>query len=144
MVIADKIPSPEIALCGSIEGRQCRFGLRPGANRVGRAASSEVLLPIAGVSMCHALIFLDQGGLRVEDLASKNGTFVNGKSVGETKLRSADEIRFGPVCLQLTEAPSEDGALAVTLAVPTPADRFQEAQETPLAKAGTPAPIPSR
>ncbi len=142
MMSVDKSLSPELALCGLIEGRRCRFGLRPGANRVGRAASSEVLLPIAGVSMCHALIFLDQDGLRVEDLASKNGTFVNGISVGETKLYSDDEIRFGPVCLQLTEAASKDGALAVTLAVPQPADRFQEAQETPLAKAGTPAPIP--
>ena len=137
-----KVLSRQFAFCGSIEGRSCRFRIQPGANRVGRAVDSEILLPVSGVSKHHALVFLDDQGLRVEDLASKNGLSVNGKPLLESRLRAGDEIQFGRVSLEVVEASAEEGHLAFSLAFPEPGDRREIDRETPFLRPGSPASIP--
>src|SRR5205085_12003827 len=56
-----------------------RTRLRPGVSTIGRASDCEVLVPDQLVSGRHAQITLsDDGRLRVQDLGSRNGTYVNG------------------------------------------------------------------
>ena len=52
---------------------------------------------VGGLSRRHARIFAAYGGVYIADLASKNGTTVNGVSVREKphSLRHGDELRFG-------------------------------------------------
>jgi len=52
------------------------------------------------VSRRHARIVVDGGTATVEDLQSRNGTFVRGRAVNRaTKLTDGDEIAFGPEVL---------------------------------------------
>ncbi|HMQ32119.1 MAG TPA: FHA domain-containing protein [Chloroflexaceae bacterium] len=57
----------------------------------------------AGVSRRHAVIAPRGGGFVVEDLASANGTFVNGRRLPAqtpTPVRSGDELKFGTLILR--------------------------------------------
>jgi len=48
------------------------------------------------VSQVHARVFERDGRTWVEDLGSRNGTFVNGKRIdAPTRLRRGDQVQFG-------------------------------------------------
>ena len=58
----------------------------------------------AGVSRRHAILTYADGVYRVEDLASANGTFVNGQPVqaaAPMQLRSGDELRCGTLLMRV-------------------------------------------
>jgi hypothetical protein len=63
---------------------------------VGRHGSCELVVHGSGVSRRHALISVAGNELAVQDLASKNGTYVNGQeSQVEVLLSHGDTIRIG-------------------------------------------------
>jgi hypothetical protein len=64
---------------------------------VGRAGGCGVVLPDDQfVSTVHARLFRRGGDLFVEDLGSRNGTYVNGETVqAATRLRRGDRVQFG-------------------------------------------------
>ncbi|MBN2198469.1 MAG: SpoIIE family protein phosphatase [Candidatus Aminicenantes bacterium] len=62
----------------------------------GRSADNTLPLTDPFCSGHHAVLTMDQGRIRVRDLGSKNGVFVNGKRIqGEVEIRSGDEILIG-------------------------------------------------
>lgn len=65
-----------------------------GATVLGRHSDCHICLKADGVSRRHAELYVDEKGLRVKDLDSANGTFVNGEKVSEKQLQSGDELRF--------------------------------------------------
>jgi pSer/pThr/pTyr-binding forkhead associated (FHA) protein len=74
--------------------------LAPGENLVGRDPQAAVWLDAPGISRHHARVTIDGGHVTVEDLGSKNGTYVRGDPVTEpTSLADGDEIRFGSLPL---------------------------------------------
>lgn len=62
---------------------------------IGRTAENDIHLRDTTVSKQHAVAYLNEGQPIVEDLGSFNGTFVNGRSVKKTVLRSGDTLREG-------------------------------------------------
>ena len=102
-------------VCYRLRGRvgedDRRFPLAPGENPVGGSRSNAVALPVHGVSRRHAMLRLASDGLTVEDLASKNGTFVNGRPVARSPVEAGDDLRFGPVTLRLEAVTAEDAEL---------------------------------
>src|SRR5262249_27257834 len=63
-------------------------------NLVGRHSEAEVRLAFPDVSRRHSrFVFLD-GGWRVLDLNSLNGTFVNGERVQQALLSNGDRVRL--------------------------------------------------
>jgi hypothetical protein len=64
---------------------------------VGRGGGCGVVLPDdTFVSTVHARLFRRGSDLFVEDLGSRNGTFVNGKPVqSPTRIRRGDRVQFG-------------------------------------------------
>lgn len=83
--------------------------LTQGEVLVGRSRSCQVVLRDPSVSRSHALINVSGRAVSVKDLASSNGTFVNGKRVeGEQELRAGDELTFGESALQLEELSTEE------------------------------------
>ena len=77
-------------------GRQ--IALEHGDNILGRAPDATVWIDAASVSRQHALIHIDGSSARVEDLGSKNGTFLRGERLtGSRPLADADEIQLGSV-----------------------------------------------
>jgi predicted component of type VI protein secretion system len=78
------------------------------------------------VSRHHCVLLLDEFTFRVQDLGSKNGTFVNGRRIGagETILLHDDLVAIGEIICQidLTQAdgkrPSAPQAETLSLATP--------------------------
>src|SRR6185295_7174532 len=62
---------------------------------IGREPANRVSLLDASVSRRHCLISYDSGKFKIQDLKSRNSTFVNGVPVTERILASGDEIRVG-------------------------------------------------
>jgi hypothetical protein len=70
---------------------------------VGRGVASEVRFEDQRVSRSHAIIVRHGRYARVLDNRSANGTFVNGRQIVATNLRSGDVIGIGPVAMQYVE-----------------------------------------
>lgn len=81
-------------LTGSASGQM--FKLSKGAAVIGRAPNIEVRLEDDGVSRTHARLRAETGRAWIEDMASRNGTFVNGVRIAAaTELRDGDKIQIG-------------------------------------------------
>ncbi len=63
---------------------------------IGRIAKNAVHLPFEGVSRQHARLVLKGGKYWLEDLASANGTFVQGTRITVHALSDGDVVQFGP------------------------------------------------
>jgi hypothetical protein len=72
---------------------------------VGRAGGCGVVLTDDEfVSTVHARLFRRGAELYVEDLGSRNGTFVNGKQIAApTRLRRGDRVQFGETVTEVTK-----------------------------------------
>ena len=62
---------------------------------IGRRAYNDIVIDHLGVSGEHAAIVQSPQGLRVEDLQSTNGTYVNDQAVEQQLLRPGDVIGVG-------------------------------------------------
>jgi pSer/pThr/pTyr-binding forkhead associated (FHA) protein len=83
-----------------------QFVLQDGTLVIGRARDAGIRVDAAGVSRHHARLVVSGSEARVEDLGSKNGTFVQGEPVTRARLlKDGDEIRVGPVALTFRIAP---------------------------------------
>jgi adenylate cyclase len=62
---------------------------------IGRSPECQVVLKDFGISRNHAKLVVDDDGVRIVDLKSKNGTQVNGVPVVEAPLKDGDRILLG-------------------------------------------------
>src|SRR5262245_61890828 len=62
---------------------------------IGRSPDCQVVLKDFGISRNHAKIVADEGGVRILDLKSKNGTQVDGAPVFEAPLKPGARITLG-------------------------------------------------
>jgi putative serine protease PepD len=78
---------------------------------LGRVQGSGLVIRDARASRRHAELVPDGDALRLHDLASANGTLVDGAPVHEAVLRGGEEIRIGGVRIAvLTSEPAVTGA----------------------------------
>jgi hypothetical protein len=61
-----------------LAGSDGTFQIRPNRAIIGRTTEADVVLPFDDISRNHALLWRSEGSVRVSDLGSSNGTFVNG------------------------------------------------------------------
>jgi hypothetical protein len=82
-------------LCVLADGRKQL--LRVGVNTIGRLPDNNVVIPDAHASRRHcAIVVHSSRQCELHDLASKNGTFLNGVRIaGPTPLKPQDEISLG-------------------------------------------------
>jgi hypothetical protein len=81
------------------------FELLPGLNKLGRNPTNDFRISDPSVSSFHAEITLENDLVRVQDLGSTNGTFVNETKVVESELKPEHILRLGNVRLALQEVP---------------------------------------
>lgn len=76
---------------------------------IGRILSADFRVPDARVSRIHALLErLDDGSIRITDLASSHGTTVNGERVIERVVGPADDLRIAGLKLNMAYSFVED------------------------------------
>lgn len=78
-----------------------------GSMVIGRQADCEISIPSDEISRRHARLEVTPNGVRVEDLGSSNGTYVNDKRVENAVLKVGDELRLDTLRFQVT-APGMD------------------------------------
>ncbi len=90
---------------------------------IGRDPSNQISLLDSLVSRRHCLVRRDGEGFLIEDLESRNSTFVNNVPVKERRLANGDQIRVGKSVLVFqglsAETPAEHSSLEFSSA-PTP------------------------
>ncbi|MGB0386742.1 MAG: FHA domain-containing protein [Ardenticatenaceae bacterium] len=73
-----------------------RWVLSQRSYTLGRQSSCDICLPSRLVSRKHARLFHTNGGFFVEDLGSKNGTYINGQPITQAKpLCDGDVLQIG-------------------------------------------------
>jgi adenylate cyclase len=83
---------------------------------IGRSPECQICLKDFGISRNHAKIVVDDGGVRLVDLKSKNGTQVNGVPIVEAPLKDGDQILLGK--FQLSFGRSLEGQVVLDEAKP--------------------------
>jgi len=87
------IPAELEAVAGPLNGTS--IPLLEGETSIGREPSNEISLLDSAVSRKHCVITRNSGQFKIQDLNSRNSTFVNGVPVTERTLASGDEIKIG-------------------------------------------------
>lgn len=111
-MIETGVPAPQYVLrCG-----ENAYPLKVGLNTIGRFHENDVVLPEGYISRRHCAIVVHAGsGCELHDLASKNGTLLNGQRLMRpTWLVAGDEIRLCDQRLVFgtEDAPAADNTLA--------------------------------
>ena len=79
------------------------IALAGGVTHVGRGLTADLHLDESSVSRRHAILHNHRSGVRVLDDRSSNGTFVNGRRIGQADLRNGDVLVLGRVVLRYLE-----------------------------------------
>ena len=83
------------------EDQETRFVVTPTGLSVGRAPPCDIIVAGSGVSRAHCLIELAAGQVRVTDLNSTNGTFVDNKRVDRNMVMEPGSVlRVGSVSFE--------------------------------------------
>ncbi|MEN8098701.1 MAG: FHA domain-containing protein [Chloroflexota bacterium] len=70
---------------------------------IGRIESNSIVIPDDFASAEHALIALRHGQLMIEDLSSRNGTYVNGNRIeSNVVIKTGDLITVGNVVMRMS------------------------------------------
>jgi pSer/pThr/pTyr-binding forkhead associated (FHA) protein len=90
-----------------------------GCYRVGRSSRCAFVLGDLSVSRFHAEVTVDVETVRVKDLGSRNGTYIDGERVNEAELHLGQSVRFGNavfhlVCDERPGPPAKDNSAMST------------------------------
>ncbi len=80
-----------------------RFPIYKPCMTIGRSSESDIRLRRKYISRLHARLTEDETGVRIEDLGSKNGLYINEKPVRESYLHDGDIVDIGEVKLRYLE-----------------------------------------
>jgi pSer/pThr/pTyr-binding forkhead associated (FHA) protein len=92
------------------DGERRSFSVARDMTVIGRREDCDLRIPVGDVSRKHCRLVKDGETLKVEDLGSSNGTYVNNQRVQEAWLGAGDVIQVGPVqfVVQIDGLPSDD------------------------------------
>src|SRR5919107_4491402 len=92
------------------DGQRRSFSIARDMTVIGRREDCDLRIPLGDVSRKHCRLVRDSDILKIEDLGSSNGTYLNGRRVQEALLSPGDSIQVGPVVfvLQVDGEPADD------------------------------------
>jgi pSer/pThr/pTyr-binding forkhead associated (FHA) protein len=79
------------------DGQRKDFPITQKVTVLGRGEECGLKMPLPAVSRKHCEILKGGDNLKVRDLASSNGTYVNNKRINETALKAGDRLVIGSV-----------------------------------------------
>jgi pSer/pThr/pTyr-binding forkhead associated (FHA) protein len=88
------------------------YELKGEKTTVGRVSDNAFEIPESSVSSHHAEILLQGNEVRIKDLGSTNGTFINGEQITEAVLKPGQILRLGTIEMRLESPESASAAAA--------------------------------
>jgi hypothetical protein len=86
----------------SLRGKpHARYPIIKQRTQIGRSSENDIVLNSWSVSASHAVLVLDGSKVAIEDLGSKNGTFVAGSRIARVELDDGAVVRVGEYTLTL-------------------------------------------
>ncbi len=113
------------------EVRERTWLLAAGESTLGRSEVNDLVVRAQGVSRRHARLCVDREGVELTDLASTNGSFVNGERIERARVGPGDALRFGSVALELQEIDPGDARLAFEIPSDAGPERGEGHREPP-------------
>jgi len=95
------------------DGTKKVFPVRSKATILGRREDCDLCIPLHVISRRHCQLSQELNSLKIRDLKSSNGTYVNGTKVeDETDAKAGDHIQIGPLTftVQIDGVPAEISA----------------------------------
>ena len=83
------------------DGSQASFSLPSNITLIGRRHDCDLCIPLMSVSRKHCELSLNKDTLKIRDLNSRSGTFLNGKRIDKATVKAGDYIRIGPLTFLL-------------------------------------------
>lgn len=125
-----------VALEGQYKGR--RFSIADQGLRFGREADNNLILDDEKISRRHAVLTEQNGVAVLEDLKSRNGSFVNGQRITRVELKVGDKIALGNSLFEVNPAEETTDPLPVVseatlVSPPKPLARTQAISVGPAA-----------
>jgi pSer/pThr/pTyr-binding forkhead associated (FHA) protein len=78
-------------------GQRRDFDVKKPLTIIGRGENCDLRIPLVSISRRHAEVAFTGAALKVKDLASSNGTYVNGKRINECALKAGDRLVVGSI-----------------------------------------------
>ena len=88
-------------------GKIIKYSLETNETSIGRDIVNQIVLNEKSISRRHCKLIHSQGKLRVIDLNSTNGSFINDQRIQESILDAGDTLRLGNIALNV-EKDSDD------------------------------------
>ncbi len=106
------------------------LSIPPGQYQVGSSEAVAIQLPFVGVSKLHCVLQAQESSLRVADLGSSNGTYLNGQRIGRefVNVPSDSDIEIGSVHIRVGKLTPEMKPVRTSSAPPSPVTDDPEAQ----------------
>ncbi len=73
------------------------FALPSTVTTIGRRQECDFCLPLGVVSRRHCEIYIESRRVSVRDFGSRNGTYLNGQKIDESRLKAGDLLQIGPI-----------------------------------------------
>lgn len=101
------------------DGERRSFSIARDMTVIGRREDCDLRIPLGEVSRKHCRLIRDGDVMKIEDLGSSNGTFLNAHRVQEALLSPGDSIQVGPVVfvLQVDGTPADDELSPVSVPI---------------------------
>ena len=117
-------PKPRaFRLRGEFEGVKISAVVKAGTRSIGSSPTSDIVVPVFGVSKKHAVLEIIDGVLVVVDAGSKNGVFVNGARTERATLQPGDWVQLGPAALRVEEITASDAELGIAMEQGSPGSK---------------------
>src|SRR2546423_8825776 len=84
------------------DGERRSFSVSRDMTVIGRREDCDLRIPLGEISRKHCRLIKEDGTLRLEDLGSSNGTYLNGKRVQEAAIEPGDSLQVVQWVIMLT------------------------------------------
>jgi pSer/pThr/pTyr-binding forkhead associated (FHA) protein len=83
------------------DGSRKSFPLTSSVTVIGRRHDCDLCIPLMVVSRRHCQLSQNNEAVKIRDLDSKSGTFLNGNRISEATVKAGDYITIGPLTFLL-------------------------------------------
>ena len=113
------------------DGTKKNFSLPSNITIVGRRHDCDLCVPLMVVSRRHCQLSQNNESLKVRDLESRSGTFLNGNRISEATVQAGDYLKIGPLTFLLQIDGEPKKIVPPQQTETTPAPKKPPAQNAP-------------